>query len=69
LDEIRVRVEISPELLSDKMTDMTNLKHKIEHAIQQMTGLHMQIELLPPQSLERFEGKAKRVIDHRKLVD
>jgi phenylacetate-CoA ligase len=69
LDEICVRVEISPELFSDKMTDMTNLKHKIEHAIQQMTGLHMQIELLPPQSLERFEGKAKRVIDHRKLTD
>jgi phenylacetate-CoA ligase len=67
MDEIRVRVEISPELFSDKMTDMANLKHKIEHAVQQMTGLHMQVELLPPQSLERFEGKARRIVDHRKL--
>jgi phenylacetate-CoA ligase len=69
LDEVRVRVEISKELFSDKMTEMTQLKQKIEHAIQQMTNLHIPVELLPPMTLERFEGKAKRVIDNRKLID
>ncbi|MCL2742565.1 MAG: phenylacetate--CoA ligase [Planctomycetaceae bacterium] len=68
MDEVRVRVEIVPEIFSDKMTDMTQIKQKIEYAIRQATGLSMQVELLPPMTLERFEGKAKRVIDERKLV-
>jgi phenylacetate-CoA ligase len=66
MDEVRVRVEIVPEMFSDKMTDMTHIKHKVERAVQQATGLTMPVELLQPMTLERFEGKAKRVIDERK---
>lgn len=68
LDEVRVRVEIAPELFSDKMTDMTHLQKRLVHAIQQVTGLNMDVELLPPMTLERFEGKAKRVVDNRNLT-
>ncbi|MGL6225353.1 MAG: phenylacetate--CoA ligase family protein [Thermoguttaceae bacterium] len=67
LDEITVRVEVLPELFSDKLSDMTLLKERIAHAILQITGLHMHIELLPPHTLQRFEGKAQRVIDNRRL--
>ncbi len=69
LDRVRVRVEITPEQFSDKMTDMTQLQRRIAHAVQQLTGLSMDIELLPPMALERFEGKAKRVDDQRNLSD
>ena len=68
LDRVRVRVEIAPELFSDKMTDMTQLKERIVLAIQQVTGLYMDVELLPPMTLERFEGKAKRVEDNRGIL-
>ncbi len=67
LDEITVKVEVLPELFSDKLADMTHLKDRIVHAIAQITGLHMQVELLPPKSLQRFEGKAQRVVDLRKM--
>ncbi|MDR2346674.1 MAG: phenylacetate--CoA ligase [Planctomycetaceae bacterium] len=68
LDEVRVRVEIDKNLLSDKMIDMVQLKTRIESVIHQISGLHLQVELLPPMTLERYEGKAKRVIDNRNIV-
>lgn len=68
MDEAVVRVELAPELLSDKMTDMSQLQKRLENSVQLLTGLSMKIELLPPGTLERFEGKAKRVVDNRKLV-
>ncbi|MDR1053290.1 MAG: phenylacetate--CoA ligase [Planctomycetaceae bacterium] len=68
LDEVRVRVELERNLLSDKMIDMVQLKTRIEGAIHQITGLHLPVELLPPMTLERYEGKAKRVIDNRNIV-
>lgn len=68
LDEIRVCVEVLPENFSDKLADMTKLKRDIELALQQTTGLHMQVDLMPPKSLERFEGKSKRVVDNRGLA-
>ncbi|MDR0871595.1 MAG: phenylacetate--CoA ligase [Planctomycetaceae bacterium] len=68
MDEVTVRAELDPQFLSDKMTDMMQLQKRIEKSVQQLTGLSMIIELLPTGTLERFEGKAKRVVDNRKLV-
>jgi phenylacetate-CoA ligase len=68
MDEVCVRVELDPNFLSDKMNEMTQLQRRIERSVQQLTGLSMTVELLPPFTLERFEGKAKRVQDNRKLV-
>ncbi len=65
LDEVRVRVEILPEHFSDKLADMTHLKTRIVEAVRQITGIHMDVEILPPLTLERFEGKARRVVDNR----
>ena len=68
LDQVTVRVEITPDQFSDKISDMTILKENIVASIAAITGLHLQIELLAPNSLQRFEGKAKRVIDNRNLT-
>jgi phenylacetate-CoA ligase len=66
LDEIAVKVEVRPQDFSDKIRDMQTLRERIGHAIQVITGIHMKIELVDPQTLERSAGKAKRVVDHRK---
>jgi phenylacetate-CoA ligase len=66
LDEVTVHVEIRPELFSDKMSQMQALRDRIDREVQSVTGLRMKIELVEPQRLERFAGKAKRVIDHRR---
>jgi phenylacetate-CoA ligase len=68
LDEVTVHVEINPQMFSDSMSQMQGLRDHIGRAIQAITGLGMTIDLVGPQTLERFEGKAKRVLDRRKLA-
>ncbi len=68
LDEATVHVEISPAIFSDRMKDLQALRDRIGRAIQGITGLTMTIDLVGPQTLERFEGKARRVLDHRRLA-
>lgn len=65
LDEIAVKVEMRPEFFSDEMRQMQALRDKIAAAINSITGLHIKVELVSPQSLPRTEGKAKRVLDRR----
>jgi phenylacetate-CoA ligase len=60
---------MEPEFFSDSMREMQEIKQRIDTAIFGTTGLHMKIELVNPNTLERFEGKARRVKDLRKLVD
>ena len=64
-DEITVRVEMRAQDFSDKMREMAVLRDRIDREIHHITGLRMHIELVAPKTLERFVGKAKRVIDHR----
>ncbi|MCC8180480.1 MAG: phenylacetate--CoA ligase, partial [Planctomycetes bacterium] len=66
LDVATVRVEVLPEMFSASMRDMVQLRERIAKAINSVTGIRMEVELVPPQTLERFQGKAKRVTDLRK---
>ena len=66
LDVATVKVEILPEMFSASMRDMVKLRDKISSAINSVTGIRMEIDLVAPQTLERFQGKAKRVTDLRK---
>jgi phenylacetate-CoA ligase len=68
LDQIEVQVEVTPALASDRVGALEQLRQKIGYAVQTTTGLHMQISLVEPHTLKRSEGKAKRVIDNRKLA-
>ncbi len=69
LDEAVVKVEIREQDFSDKMQAMQNLRDRIGQAISSITGIHFNVMLVDPFTIERFTGKAKRVIDHRKLKD
>ncbi len=68
-DRAVVKVEIRPEEFSDRMNEMQALKQRIDREINAVTGLRFDIELLPPNSLERSLGKVKRVNDLRNLKD
>lgn len=69
LDEVTVHIEMQPGLFSDSMREMQTLRDTIAIAIFNVTGLNMHINLVAPNSLERFEGKARRVKDNRTLTD
>ncbi len=66
LDIATVRVEVMPEMFSASMRDMVTLKERITKAINSVTGIRMEVDLVAPQTLERFQGKARRVTDLRK---
>ena len=68
LDEVTVHVEMQRQLLSDRMSDMQALRDRLQRQIQAVTGICAQVNLVEPGSLERSAGKAKRVLDKRKLV-
>ncbi|MEI8196794.1 MAG: phenylacetate--CoA ligase, partial [Phycisphaerae bacterium] len=65
LDEIAVSVEVSPEVFSDKVRALEALQAKLSHAVEHTLGIRAKINLVGPQTLQRSEGKAKRVTDLR----
>jgi len=67
LDTLLVRVEVAPEAFSDKITDLMNLKAMVAGKLRSVLNVNADVELAEPGTLPRFEGKAKRVIDRRKL--
>ena len=67
LDALLVRVEVKPEAFSDKITDLMKIKEMVAHRLGAALAVNADVELAEPGSLPRFEGKAKRVIDRRKM--
>ncbi|MBK1649450.1 phenylacetate--CoA ligase family protein [Rhabdochromatium marinum] len=65
MDELTVKVEIHRELFSDRMDRMQALRERIAHEIHAIAGIRAKVELVEPRRLERFVGKATRVIDRR----
>lgn len=67
-DTLEVLVEVEERFFSDEIKQLENLTKKIAHVIQQAIGLAVKVKLVEPRTLERSEGKSKRVIDNRKLI-
>ncbi len=67
LDDMLVQVEVKKEAFSDKITDLMSIRKKVEHKLRNILNVAVSVELVEPGSLPRFEGKAKRVIDRRKI--
>jgi phenylacetate-CoA ligase len=67
LDTLLVRVELKPEAFSDKITELMKIKEMVGKRLESALTVHADVELAEPGSLPRFEGKAKRVTDRRKM--
>ncbi|WHH59502.1 phenylacetate--CoA ligase [Petroclostridium sp. X23] len=67
LDTLEILVEMSDKLFSDEVRRLEDLEKKIKHAIESTLGISAKIRLVEPKTIERSEGKAKRVIDKRNL--
>ena len=68
LDVLEVWVEVDGQLFSDEIRKLEDLKKKIQHNIESVLGINASVKLVEPKTIERSEGKAKRVIDKRKLT-
>ena len=64
-DTLDINVELSPKFNGDVEME----KHNLESQLRSALGIGAKVHLLRPKSIVRSEGKAKRVVDNRKLVD
>ena len=69
LDTLEVRLEMTPELFSDVTSELENTQRAIASQLRDLLGLSAKVTLVAPGSITRSEGKAVRIIDHRKLHD
>lgn len=68
-DTLDINVEITSEQLSDTVKELSIKEKTLASAMKTMLGINPKVHLVPTKSIERSEGKAKRVIDKRKLID
>ena len=66
-DTLDVFVEMAPDLFADDMKAIEALQAKLESKLRSALGIGAKVTLVNPNSITRSEGKAKRVIDKRKL--
>ena len=65
LDQMEVRVEITGEMLRDRVGEMEQLQRRLARSIEQITSLHTAVTLVQPGTIPRSEGKARRLLDQR----
>lgn len=67
LDTLEVQVEVNEKVFSDEVKQLERLEKRIEKDIKELFGVTCKCSLVEPKSIQRSEGKAKRVIDKRKI--
>ncbi|HOQ07497.1 MAG TPA: phenylacetate--CoA ligase [Clostridiales bacterium] len=67
LDIMEVWVEMTPAMFSDEVKRIEDLERTLRKRIEDTLGINVQVRLVEPKSIERSQGKAKRVIDKRKI--
>jgi len=66
-DTLDVQVEMTPEMFTDNLGEITKRQKDLVAALRSMLGLAAKVTLVAPKSIVRSEGKAVRVIDKRKI--
>ena len=66
-DTLEVQVELTEDMFGDTVSHIENVRKYITDQIKSVVGIASKVKLVAPKSIPRSEGKAKRVIDKRKL--
>jgi phenylacetate-CoA ligase len=67
MDRLLVRVEISEDFKTDKLTELVALQRRLEEELKETLSINASIEIVEPKTLPRSEGKAQRIVDMRKV--
>lgn len=65
LDILEIWVEVDSHFFSDEIRHLEALSQRIRQNIESLLGISVKVRLVEPKTIERSEGKAKRVIDKR----
>lgn len=68
-DTFEIKVEMVPEKFSDVIAEINQQERELSNALLNVLQIKAKVTLVAPKSIERSEGKAKRIIDTRKLHD
>jgi phenylacetate-CoA ligase len=66
-DTLDIQVEMTPEMFTDNVGEISNRQKELVNALRAMLGLAAKVTLVAPKSIVRSEGKAVRVIDKRQI--
>ncbi|MGX8698922.1 MAG: phenylacetate--CoA ligase family protein [bacterium] len=66
-DTFEVLVEMTPEMFTDNLGEITARQKALEAGLLSMLGIKAKVTLVAPKTIARSEGKAVRVIDKRKI--
>jgi phenylacetate-CoA ligase len=67
LDDVTVLVEVSESIFFDEMKKQNEFIELIKRRLASELGIGVEVRLVEKKTIERSEGKAKRVIDKRRL--
>ncbi|HQG32567.1 MAG TPA: phenylacetate--CoA ligase, partial [Deltaproteobacteria bacterium] len=67
LDTLEIQVEVSEKVFSDEIRELQNLEKRIKKDVKDYLGVTAKVKLVEPKKLQRFEGKAQRVVDKRNI--
>ena len=65
LDTLEVKVELIDSSLLESFGELEKLQKRIHDRLKSVLGLETKVTLVEPKTLERFQGKAKRILDLR----
>ena len=64
-DHLEVKVELADSSLLENYAALESLRCSIHHNLKTVLGIETKVSLVEHKSLERFQGKAKRILDLR----
>ena len=65
LDVLEVQVEVNESIFTDEIKGLERLARRVEEDIKDLLGVSCKVRLVEPKTIQRSEGKAKRVLDKR----
>ena len=66
-DTLEIQVEMTEDMFSDTVAEIETVRRTIIERVKSVVGIATRVKLVAPKSIPRFEGKAKHVVDRRKL--
>ncbi len=64
-DTLEVKIEITNEDMLERYSSLIEFQNYIKDQLKSILGINCKVSFVEPKSLERFEGKAKRILDLR----
>lgn len=64
-DTLEVQVELNDNSLLESFGKIQELQNSINHRLQTVLGIQCKVSIVEPMTIERFVGKAKRIVDLR----